>query len=394
MKFNPTPRPVRWSRIISAAIFSLSLCAAEFGFCADTLAALDKARGTEPSALLYVGVNGEGLRALRFNPGSGQLAAIGNVANSSKARWGVAHPGLPVVYISSDNGPTDGKVTAYAVDRASGALQFVNEQSSGGRDATHLQFDARSNTLLMANYGGGSVSSMAVNVDGSVGALVSNIQHQGSGPHRRQSSPHAHGVFLDASGKHVLALDLGTDRIYDYAFDAASRKLTPNESRAFVAPAGSGPRHLVFGKDQQTIYLLTELTAELLTLRWNAQEGTFTTLQTLPTSSAQFAGTKSASEILISLDGRFVYVGNRGENQLQVYAVNAQSGELALIQSLACGGENPWTFVMHASGRWLLVANERSNRVNVFSVDAASGKLADTGISAESPAPISLTFVD
>ena len=49
---------------------------------------------------------------------------------------------------------------------------------------------------------------------------------------------------------------------------------------------------------------------------------------------------------------------------------------------------------MHSSGRWLLVANERSNRVNVFRVDAQSDKLTDTGQSAESPAPISLTFVD
>ena len=391
MKWNLKPGVLRWQGVISAAIFSLALSASEYGVCAEDLMALHQPQ----TALVYVGVNGNGLRALRFDAGSGQLTSIDSVADLPKARWGVAHPTLPVLYMTSDDGTPDGRVTAFAVDRASGALRAINHQTTGGSGPTHLWLDAPSKTLLVSNYGGGSVSSIALNDDGSLGALVSTIQHEGKGPHRRQARPHAHGVFVDASGKHVLAPDLGTDRVYAYAFDRASHKLSAADpAQAYAAAAGSGPRHLVFSKDQRFVHLLSELTAELTTLRWDAQQGQFTQVQNLQTHSAQFAGARSGSEIASSADGRFVYVGVRGENQLQVYATNADNGELSLIQTIACGGENPWTFALHASGKWLLVANERSNRVNVFSVDSATGQLKDTGQSAESPAPISLTFVD
>ncbi|QIL79280.1 lactonase family protein [Diaphorobacter sp. HDW4A] len=383
----------RWHSIVSAAVFSLALSVSEYGYCAEDLMALN-APGMG-SSLVYSGVRGNGLRALRFDAGTGQLSTLGAVAELPKARWGVAHPTLPILYMTSDDGSAVGKVTAFAVDRRSGALQAIGEQSTGGSGPTHLWLDAISKTLLVANYGGGSVSSIALNSDGSLGALVSTIQHIGAGPHRRQASPHAHGVFLDAGAKHVLVPDLGTDRIYAHGFDRESRKLTEaGAEHAFVAAAGSGPRHLVFSKDQRFVHVLSELTAELTSLRWDAVQGQFAPVQSLPTHGTAFTGTKSGSEIASSQDGRFIYVGNRGENQLQVYAANAESGELTLIQTLACGGENPWTFALHSSGRWLLVANERSNRVNVFRVDAQSGKLTDTGQSAESPAPISLTFVD
>ena len=390
MKWTLKPDAMRWSSIFSAAIFSLSLSAAEFGLCAEDLATLHAPK----SALVYVGVNGNGLRALRFDTGSGQLSALGPVAELPKARWGVAHPSLPVLYMTSDDGTPEGKVTAFAIDRQSGALRAINHQSTGGSGPTHLWLDMPSKTLLVANYGGGSVSSIAVKDDGSLGDLVSTIQHQGKGPHRRQASPHAHGVAVDASGKYVLATDLGTDRVYAYPFNRTNHALSAEAAPALVAETGSGPRHLVFSRDQRFVYLLSELSAELTVLRWDAQQARFTVIQNLATHSAQFTGTKSGSEIAISADGRFVYVGNRGESQLQVYAVNAQSGELSLAQTIACGGENPWTFAQHSSGHWLLVANERSNRVNVFSVNTATGMLADTGQSAESPMPISLTFVD
>ncbi|WP_200843856.1 lactonase family protein [Pantoea sp. 18069] len=391
MKWTPKRSAPYWRRILNTAVFSLALTLAEYGASAQDLAQLHAPQ----TSLVYVGANGNGLRALRFDAGSGQLTAIGPVAGLPKARWGAAHPTLPILYVTSDDGAPEGTVTAFSVDRQSGLLRAMGQQSTGGSGPTHLWLDAASQTLLVANYGGGSVSSIALKEDGNLAALIGTSQHEGSGPHRRQTGPHAHGVFLDASGSHLLAADLGADRVYVHAFDRASRKLSISHSgHAFVAPPGSGPRHLVFSHDQRFVHLLSELTGELTTLRWDAAQGRLTAVQNLQTHSPQFTGSKSGSAILISADGRFVYVGNRGENRLQVYSTSAGSGELTLIQTIGGGGENPWTFALHSSGRWLLVANERSHRVNVFGVDAATGKLVDAGQSAESPAPISLTFVD
>ncbi|MES2944471.1 MAG: lactonase family protein [Pseudomonadota bacterium] len=346
--------------------------------------------------LVYVGMDGGQLGAMRFDAGTGKLVRIGVLAEVPKPRWAVAHPQLPMLYVSSDGNTKDGSVIAFLVDRETGALTRVGEVSAGGAGTTHLWLDMPSMTLLAANFGGGSTSSIVLMRDGSLGPLVSTIKATGSGPHRRQASPHAHGVAVDPSGRYVLVSDLGADRLFVYGFDRRTHVLSPDDKanpKSFVSSAGSGPRHFVFGLNGNFVYLLNELAAELMALRWDAQQGRLTPVQSVPASSPEFKGAKSAAGIAISLDGRFVYVADRGEQTLVVYRVNPDSGELSLVQRTSSGGEIPWAFAIHPSGKWMLVANQRSGKVNVFSINPESGLLSDTGQSADAPAPLSITFV-
>lgn len=348
------------------------------------------------TSLVYVGMQGNQIRALRLDEVTGKLTMIGPVAEGPRPTWTVAHPQLPVLYAVNDDNTVEGSVTAYAVDRASGALTKINEVAAGGNGTTYLSFDAPSQTVLAANFGTGSASSIAVKPDGSLGALVSTMRETGSGPHRRQTKAHAHSIVVDPSDRFALVPDLGADRVFIYDFDRASHTLsgdTASNPRAFVTPPGSGPRHLAFGANGHFVYLLTELTSEILTLRWDAQQGQLTLVQSLQTSSPEFTGTKSGAEVAVGRDGRFVYVENRGENTLLTYQVNSDTGELTLIQRISAGGQVPWGFAIHPSGKWLLVANQRSNKVNVFSIDQSTGKLADSGQSVDTLSPVSITFV-
>jgi 6-phosphogluconolactonase len=356
------------------------------------LAGVARAADCSPADLAYVGSDGAQLRALRFDACAGQLAMIGPVADVAKPRWVVAHPQLPLVYVAVDGSGKDGSVNAYALDRKTGGLTLVNEVGAGGGGTTYLALDADSMTLLAANFSGGSASSMAINKDGSLGALVSTIKAAGSGPHRRQAGPHAHGVSIDPSGRFALVSDMGADRIFIDAFDRPSHALSPVD--AFATPPGSGPRRAVFGADGRFVYVLNELSAEIMTLQWDEKRPRLTPVQSLPTSSAEFKGAKSVSEIAVSRDGRFVYVADRGESALVAYRVNPGSGELNLLQRLPSGGDGPWAFDLHPSGKWLLVANFRSNRLNLFGIDTDTGQISDTGHSLESPGPVSVSFVN
>jgi 6-phosphogluconolactonase len=385
-----TQSPPTWQRI-RAALATLMLVVGTVG------TPTHSAAQVASSSLVYVGTDGGQIAAMRFDAGTGKLTGLGVSADLAKPRWAVPHPSLPVLYVAAENAAKDGTVVAYSVNRATGALSKINEVLAGGAGTTHLGLDAPSMTLFAANFGGGTTSSIAIKQDGSLDALVSTVKSVGTGPHRRQTSPHAHGVAVDPSGRYALVADMGADRVFVFGFDRATHTLRADDAataRAWVAPAGSGPRHYVFAADGRFVYLLSELTAELTSLRWDAQSGRLTPVQTLPLSSAGFQGAKSGSEIVISPDGRYVYVGNRGESELMVYRVNAQSGELDLTQRTSAGGGLPWAFALHSSGKWLLVANQRSDKVNVFSVDVATGKLTDTGQSFDSPVPLSITFVE
>ncbi|CAG4922632.1 6-phosphogluconolactonase [Paraburkholderia saeva] len=346
--------------------------------------------------LVYVGTQERQIQALRFDTSTGKLTPIGPAAQGLKSTWVAAHPHLPILYSVDDDNTREGSVTAFSVDRGTGNLTRMNEVSTKGNGTTNLSWDIPSMTLLAANYGSGSVSSIVVDQDGRLGALASTIKETGSGPNRRQASAHAHNAVVDPSGRYALVPDLGADRVFVYGFDRATHTLSPDDEanpRSFVAPPGSGPRHLAFGSSGQYVYLLTELSAEIVVLRWDATQGRLTPVQSLPTSSPEFKGIKSGAEVAVSPDGRFVYVEDRGENSLVVYRVNSNSGELSLVQRTPSGGDRPWGFEIDSSGKWMVVANQRSGKVNVFSIDPSSGTIADTGQSVDILSPVSIAFV-
>ncbi|MCC2957528.1 lactonase family protein [Massilia sp. IC2-477] len=346
-----------------------------------------------PPELIYVGTQAGEIRALRFDPADGRMAPLGAVARDGAPTWTAVHPRLPVLYAVNDNKAGEGSINAYAVDRATGGIKKIDEAPAGGAGTTYLALDAGATTLFAANFGGGSASSIAIEPDGSLGALVSTIKATGSGPHRRQASAHAHSVTLDPSGRYGLVPDLGADRVFVYAFDRASRSLAPDDTRTLALAPGSGPRQLVFGADGRHAYLMNELTAQVQVLRWDAEQGRLAAVQAVPLSSQAFQGTRSGSAIAISPDGRYLYAANRGEHELQVFRVHPDSGELTLVQRIASGGQTPWGFALHPSGKWLAVAHQRSNTVNLFSIDPASGQLANTGQAVEAPTPVSISFL-
>lgn len=375
--------------------FLVALCGA---FGTATLAAAHAAVPAPQAELVYVGTQQAQIHALRFDASTGQFIAIGPVATGLNATWVQSHPECPVIYAVDDDKVREGSVTAYVANRATGELTELNRVDSQGRGTTNLSLDLRSMTLLAASYNSGSVSSIALEADGRLGALASSIIETGSGPNtRRQASAHAHNVVVDPSGRYALVPDLGADRVFVYRFDAANHALLPDDAespRAFALPPGTGPRHLVFGADGRFAYLISELSAEIFVLRWNAQQGRLSQVQTVALTLPAFDGVKSGAEILRSADGRFIYAQDRGEDTLVVYRVDPESGTLKQVQRIASGGAKPWGMALDPSGKWLLIANQHSGNVAVFRVDAASGTLADSGTRAAVPTAVSIAIVN
>jgi 6-phosphogluconolactonase len=366
---------------------------------AESASASTAASPSPSRELIYVGAwQGTQLYAAWFDSVRGSLDAIGPVADIT-SNWTTKHPTRPVLYVAGND--LAGSVTPYTVDETTGTLTSLgaavatapSNTASGGLGL--ITVDAPSNTLLVANYASGQSASIPIARDGSLGRVASVIQDTGSGPNSRQAGPHAHDAVVSPDGRYVLVPDFGADRVYIRRFDRAAHKLEADGVPGpgfYAAAAGSGPRRIVFHPDGRTAYVVNELTADIQTLAWDPKQATLTLRQDLSTDSPAFTGTKSAAELAISRDGRFVYVSNRGENTLLVYATDPRTGLLALIQRTDPGGTSPWSFSLHPSGRWLLVANLVSDTVNLFSVDEAGGKLADTGASVSIPSPDCITF--
>jgi len=379
--------------------FALGLAVATLTTHADELAAACGPANCKGD-LVYIGTQndgpGQGIVAARFDPQTGHLTAVGQVTEVARPTWLLPHPKLPVLYSVSEvgnDGHSHAAVYSFSIDPGTGALKLLDKADSGGGGATHLALDTASSTLFVANYGTGQVTSLPVLSDGSLGNPVSNDTHAGSGPSPRQKSPHAHGVTVDPGHHYLLAPDLGDDRVYVYRLEGASHAFVPADPASEAVAPGSGPRHLVFHPNGRFAYLLTELSAEVITYRWDARHGRLTLLRKQSLTSPGYEGKKSVGEIAFSHDGRTLYVSDREQNDIVVYDVDARSGALGEVQRIGSQGQVPWHFTLDPTGRWLLVANQASGNVSVFKVDPGSGKLAATSDTLAVTKPVNVVFL-
>jgi 6-phosphogluconolactonase len=226
-----------------------------------------------------------------------------------------------------------------------------------------------------------------------LGPRASLVQHEGKGPNpRRQEAPHAHVALFDPTGRRVYVADLGIDRVKVYRVGPGGA-LVPNEpAPEAVTPAGGGPRHLAFRPDGRFAYVNNELDATVTAFAHDPETGALTALETLPTLPAGWDGGKSTAHILTTVDGRFLYVSNRGHDSLAVYGIDAASGRLTPRGHVPTGGKTPRDFGIDPTGTWLLAANQGSNTVQVFRIDGATGGLTPVGVPVDVPRPVCVLF--
>ena len=338
----------------------------------------------------------QGIFAARLDPRTGQLSPLGLTVELERATWLVTHPSLPVLYsVAQSPGGMAANSTIYsfAIDKASGTLRQLNAVDAGGRDATHLDLDPKSQTLFSANFGSGNVTALPINPDGTLGPVESEQKDYGTGPHPRQKNPVAHGVAVDPAHRWVLVADFGADRVFVYHWDGKTKQLTPAATPFAALPPGSGPRHLLFHPNGRILYVNAELSGELRSYHWDPGNGSLQLAQTLSPYPADYSGEKSGAEIVLSHDGRYLYLSLRGGQDCVIaYSTDKHSGALTEIQRIASQGQGPWSFGIDPTGHWLLVTNINSNSVNVLGIDAATGKLTATSESLAVPNPVAVAF--
>lgn len=288
--------------------------------------------------------------------------------------------GLDRAHLYVCNTGTPGGVSAFAVDRRSGALSFLNHVRAEGRGPSHLSLDRAGRFVLNANYGGGYVEVHAIEHDGQLGKRTAFVQLTGSSVHpKRQTKAYAHWFGVDPSNRFALIADLGTDRIMVYRFDSASGALEPNDPPFAKVRPGSGPRHLAWHPNGRFMYAVQELSNEIVAYAWDAARGTLFELQTVSTLPAAFEGANTAAEIGVHTNGRFCYVSNRGHDSLAAFSIDPENGTLSLVEHVSSRGRTPRYFAFDPSYQWLIVTNQESAGIAVFSVDANTGRLTPQG---------------
>jgi len=299
-----------------------------------------------------------------------------------------------------------GTVSSFAVDRADGKLKLLNTVRSGGAGPTYVSVHPAGRHLLVANYFGGSVAVLPIRADGGLGeASDVKVDAGPVGPTRATNAPpgsfafsghdrtHAHQIEADPSGRFVVHVDLGLDRIFVWKFDAERGLLVANDPPSVSLPPGDGPRHVHFHPNGRWFYSIQEEGSTVVKFDYDGASGRLTARQTISTLPPGFAGSNFCSEILVSADGRFVYAGNRLHDSIGIFAVGAD-GDLTYVGEEWTRGNYPRSFAFDPAGRFLYCCNQRGDTVAVFRADRGTGRLAFTGHYAPVGNPSMLVFLD
>ncbi len=356
------------------------------------------ADGLAASTLVYVGTSSgaadEGIYALRFDPATGALHLLGKVAEVMNPSFLARSPDARTLYAVSESSGM-GSVVAFRIDSATGALEELNRQATGGAGPAHVSTNGTGDWVLVANYGGGSVALLPVEEDGRLGEATDVVQHTGSGPDaERQEGPHAHFIHTGPDGRYAYAADLGIDRVRIYPLDAERGSLSAESVQEVTTAPGAGPRHLDFHPSGRYAYLVGELLGTVTAYALDATTGALTEMQTLSTLPEAFDGYNKSADIHVHPSGRWLYVSNRGDlDSIAIFSIDQATGRLTLAGHQQEGIRWPRHFAFDPTGRYLLVANRRANEVRVFTLDPETGRLTPTDHHADVPEPTNVTFM-
>lgn len=350
--------------------------------------------------------NGRGIHIFKVDRGTGELTVTGVLdLGTSPSHLALSADGTRMYSANETDrsGPDKhGTVSAFAVDRATGALKLLNTVRSGGAGPTHVSLHPSGKFVLVANYFGGSVAVLPVKADGSLGDATDVKVDEGIvGPTKASHAPpgsfafsghdrtHAHQIAADPTGKFVLHVDLGLDKLYVWKFDET--KGTLNDPATTALPPGDGPRHFHFHPNGKWLYSVQEEGSTIVLFDYAA--GKLNARQTISTLPAGYAGSNFCSEILVSSDGKFVYVGNRLHDSIGIFAVG-ENGILKAAGNEWTRGNYPRSFAFDPTGSFLYCCNQRADNVTLFKVDRRTGGLDFTGRYTAVGNPSCIVFLD
>lgn len=334
----------------------------------------------------FVDGQAEGIYTVHQNLESGKLTlgkTVAKIVNPSYVLVSKDKKNLYAVSELSNKEGNSGEVYSYKINRDD-SLTELGKISTEAFAPAHLATDKTGQYIFVSNYVGGVMLLYKRQADG-------NLKVQQKVSLKNPSQSHAHSVNISADNSHVYIADLGNDKIWIYNFDAEKGSLTPNKQKFVSVKKGAGPRHTAFSKNDRFLYVVNELNSSVTVFNVK-RKGGLKNIQHISTLPKEYRGKNSGAEIEVGASGKYLYVSNRGANNIVEYKINAKNGKLAVIGFTPTQGKFPRFFTISPDGKFLYAANQDSSSISQFSINASSGKLKSIAEPLQIKTPVCIEF--
>jgi 6-phosphogluconolactonase (cycloisomerase 2 family) len=343
---------------------------------------------TAGKAVLYAAVGAE-LTQYDIDMDNAVLIKRRSVTLPANVQEAWQHPSRKFLYVAWSNGGAANQsaagvapkgdqhgISAFRIDPNSGALLRLGKAAALPSRPIFITTDIDGTHVIAAYNDPSGLTVHRILPDGTLGDQVQQKAPLDFGiyGHQVRMDPSNQAVILITRGNGPTASkpeDPGALRVFSYKDGALS-------NRQSIAPNGGfgyQVRHLDFHPSKPWVFVTLERQNRLHVYS-RQPDGTLGTnplfvKDTLAKPGGP--GGQAAASIHVHPNGRFVYLANRasgtvdfegkrvsagGENTIAVFAINQETGEPTLVQSMDTHGIHPRTFALDPSGSILVVANQ------------------------------------
>ncbi len=284
-----------------------------------------------------------------------------------------AHPTKPLLYVMGSGGrPQQVKSTVLELDDTGAIARATPFNAALG--CVYARTDLAGNFLLTADYGTGAVVVYPLD---EAGLPSPRAESRVEGPKM------AHSVGVSPDGRFVYVPHVKQhSAIFQYALDRDTGKLTPLDPPDAAPAEGIGPRHLAFHPTLPVVYFTNEqqLGVSAYTRGTDGRLTLLAVCDPVDASLEKVRKAASASDIVITPDGNFVFTGLRGHGVACDFVARFRVRDDGRLERLGRtpADKLPWGFALSPDGGHLVVATTDGKSITAYRI-AANGDLARAG---------------
>ncbi|MFV0504681.1 MAG: lactonase family protein [Lachnospirales bacterium] len=315
--------------------------------------------------------NGGGISSYKWDKKTKSILLCSIDNDCENPSYLAMHPSGKFIYAVNEI-DSAAKISAHYFNESTGDISKINECSAKGAGMCHLFVNSKGTVVYGGNYNSGSLVAFQINNNGSLGKLLSNIEHKGSSIHERQKGSHVHQVIFDKKENYLICVDFGTDIIYTYKVNDDG-SILENTCIENPTPKGEGPRHLVFSPSGKEAYAISELGNKILRFAYN-EKGGFKLLNEISiVSEDRIKDDVTGGEIMISPKTGIIYASVRGIDEIVAVEVS-KVGTMNIVGRFSSFGKSPRMFSFSKNGEYLFVSNQLSNSVVAVKMNGIIGE--------------------
>ena len=287
----------------------------------------------------------------------------------------------------------DSSVSAFSIDLSTGKLSATGSGVATGNTPSAMILAPSGNALFVANSNPavpansppctlpskGTITAYTVKADGTLTAVSGNSA-AGFIPLSMTTDSGGHFLFVANQG---LQCDPASGSISVFSIQGTTLTEVPGSpfrAADLLAPSGSGPAAVVVTPDGKFLYVANQFDGTLTGFSVDTTSGALSRGATLPVGTAP-------SALAITPDGGFLYVANSGSSNVSAFAVcnqvltscndpNSPNGSLTVVAGAPfSAGLGPVSIVAAPSGKFLYVLDRLSNQISEYKISTGTGAL-------------------